>query len=239
MDIGKLKRNDNLTEALLLEGKDNTLAKKDFFIIYPERFHTVGLAAIKREISLFGQFFLSDGKEFTVVTYPARLSIPPAPMGIIKINDIAFRKIDFKKDAIVFSSFEAIPIKDDIYLMLSEYIVKSNNIPFYLGYEDLIKLFVKGAKTYNIALGSTVVDACLFISLIARDEGNNFLRENYTKEEIRRMKEITFTGLTDFSKGLKDVPALISGGAYLTTGVNTALTIDNPETTDIGKVLSR
>jgi len=239
MKLFATKRDDKGISRLLTKKGEKSIASDDLYIIFPDRFITVGLASFSREISLFGSFIVGNDDFYSLVTFPVRFSLSPTSIEDIDYEGKPYKKLLYRKGDVVMASMEGIPIKDDIYLSLSEFIIKSNNKPPYVNYEDLMKLFIRGSELMGVNLGGSIVDIALYVSVIARDSKNRYVREKHSRDEINKMDDIAYIGLTDYDKGLTNVASLISGGAYLNKGLTTALTMEDPPETELGKVLSK
>lgn len=239
MDFTTMKRDDNLKSDILVKDGDIIKAKDDFSIVFPSRFMDVGLATMGRTLDVVGIYAFVKDDRYYVGKMPVQVSMLPSIITDIQIGGKVYKELIFKKGQQVYADRNFIPNQELVYIMLEEFAIKSNNIPDYVGYEDLINIFITGSELTGAEIGSSIIDIAVFTSIITRDKDNNYIRENHSRKQIIAMKKLTYVGLTNFNKGLKNVASLISGGAYLQEGITSALTFDNPPVTEMGKTMSK
>lgn len=241
MDITKLKRDDRVLKRVLFHKDDKIHTKEDITVLFPERYMTIGLAEISRFVSLYGAIIVIDSKgSYGVLLFPSTIRFTPNAIQDEKINDKPYKALVFKKDTAITYDDMTIPLTEYIYDIYDDWLIKSNNIPFYMGYEDIIKLFIKSHELTGSSVGKSLMDIALPLSIIARSESNEYLRTAHSRAEIVKMRDVRYVGLNDYDKGFKNVASLISNGAYLDKGINAALALSkDAEVTDLGVILSK
>lgn len=240
MNLKALRRDDRILKRVYTIKDRRLYTKEDISILFPARYEQGSMLTISKTVNVVGVFATVDKiSKFGVTKLPATVSLTPAAITDIDINGKIYKELLFKANSYVTESIEFIPSKDIAYAILDEWIVRNNNIPFFLGYEDLLDIMLKLPPLTGTTLGLPITDVSTFIAYIARDSKNRFLRENHTRDEILKMSSITFRGLTDVDKGYKNVASLLANGTFLDKGLTSGLNMENPPVTELGKTMSK
>jgi len=236
MDYKKLKENPRKIQSILKTDGENIITTETLYLIFPERFITKDIAMIGRTVETPCIYLLHDANgNYIKQLIPTRVSFIPNAVEDIEIEGKKYKKLTFIKGA-VFNNGKMVIDKDIPFILQDDWINKSGNIPFFINMDDIQKVFINGVVYGGSVVGSNPVPIATFISIIARDSKNRYVRQYYTKEQIKHMK-IKFVGLSKVSAVYNNVFSAITG-AYLKQGIAASLNMDNPGQTKIDAVLN-
>ncbi len=241
MDISKLTRNKAAVFGNLVEREDlSVVSKKGCKIYIPTRYEERDLATVgleTRSIGIFGMVL--DDKEYAVCSVNAMIGLEPSSTSKIRINEDEYFEFVFGPGAVVFKSTELMKNDSVLYRIYNE-IFSKGNVPWYLGYEDLSRIFETAQHHAGANIGQTQEVIDLLVSLISRNKED---RTQYYR-----------TFITERSDLLKHPPAFIAlksvtyastnttnkiAGSYFSTGVSAALVYPAERTEAIESILRR
>jgi hypothetical protein len=228
-----LQRDDSYISSLV---DKNMIPKEDLYIVFPSRFLKVDLASIGRYVITLGVFIITDGKKYKLVNFPAKLTLSPYSIQDIVYEDKSYQVLSFRKGQPIFNTNKYIPSKDDIEILFDDFVIKNNNIPFYIGYIDLLEIFLKGSQITGNSKGSRISEFSALLAIIARDSNNDYIRYHKLKD-IKNMK-IKYVGYSNVASAYKNTFSNLSG-AYMDKGITSSLANDNPVKTDIEDVFNK
>ena len=232
MDITKLKRDDQYIKHLITDKKTSFIAKKNLSILFPSRFIDKGLSVISNEIKIFGVFIIfDDTMKYAIVNNPVSLLTEPVTISDVTIDDKDYKLLTYISGSKIISDTRIIPDPGDSFTLLDDWIVRSGNIPFYLGYEDIMNVFIRSSSLTGTPIGRNPQAIGALISIIGRDKTNEFIRVNHSKKEIGKMR-IDYVGFNNVARAYKNTISMITGN-YLDQGMTAALNTENPSKTDI------
>ena len=234
--IEDLKRVPNETFNKYLEYRKNSIfTNSKLFIIFPDRYLKRELALIGREISVFGHFILVDETgNYILINFPAKVTLTPNSIDDITIDDKEYKLLEFNPNSYIIEDTRYIPDNDDIFKLFDDFLIRNNNIPFYMGYEDLLNLFIRAVDITGSKLALNPVGVATLVSIVGRDKDYDFIRIKKNKKDILKSK-IKWVGLNNVDKAYKNIMSMITGN-YLDKGLTAALQINKPSPTDIENV---
>jgi len=237
MDLLGLKHDPKHFDKILIEKGESLLTSEDVSIFFPSRYLKVGLGSIERVVTVLAVFYIVHEDKCILIKNPYKVKTMPSGIKDHKIEDTDWKELMYQKGGTILENMSAVPSQDDSYTILDDWFIKSGNLPL-LGYEDIMDVILEGPEISGVSFGKAIVDVALFLSVIARDKDNKFLREKHTREQIVAMKKIKYVGLSNFDQGYQDAVSYIASGAHLDKGVTAVLKMgdESPET-DLDKRL--
>lgn len=189
MEIKSLIRNAKKVQECLQELPDGRLvALKPLKIVVPTRFEDRGLAELGLDSYICGIYcMVVEDKYYAVSLVNAMIRIEPFSTLTIKINGEEHYEFSFRAGDTVFSSVTLVKTDTLVYRIYDEFISKGN-IPWYLTYEDLGKLFDTAKKFADANVGENPEVTELIISLIARDATDRTKYYRTTIEDLNYLK---------------------------------------------------
>jgi hypothetical protein len=159
----KFTRNSACKSKLVDNGKGQILTKENCKIQVPFRYSTRNLGEVGMTTRVYGCFpVIFENGEYTLCNVTSVMELNPFKTSVIQIDEIEYHLFEFKAGDVVIKNTSV--VKDDllIYNIFDEFIFKGK-LPWYLGYEDLGKIF----DTAELNAGSNVAANYEVIELIA------------------------------------------------------------------------
>src|ERR1700693_2726374 len=183
MDINALRRDPSMVQACLRELPDDRLvAVKPIRIYIPSRFAERGLAFIGIETYIAGICaIVTEDNLYGIMMVNAVMRIEPTSMMKIVIDGTEYYEFFFEKGSTEVSNLKLVKTDTLVYRIYDE-IISKGNIPWYLGYEDMGRIFdtAKSHGGANIGTNHEVTE--LLISLVARNLDD---RKEYYRHSIK------------------------------------------------------
>jgi len=225
MDPKKLTRDASKVHAALKELDDGSVVTtKGCKIIIPARFAEQQLAVLGNEINICGLFaIVVEDRFYGVSSAMAMMRIEPSVTNTIKIEDEDFLEFVFDPGCTVISSTELVKSDAFIYLVYSEIIAKGN-VPWYMNYEDMGRLFESAPHHAGVSVGANFAVIEMIMAAISRSEKDRtkyFRHQLATKQDLD--KEVpAFIPLRSVTYGASNTTAKLIG-AYWEEGLTSAL----------------
>lgn len=230
MEVSSLIRDANKVRECLTELDDGRLVCSKMCKIYiPVRFVEADLAYIGVDNNIVGIYGITvDDTYYGVSTVNAMINIDPSSINRINIGDDAYFEFVFNPGSTVFKSVHL--VKTDIltYKIYDE-IFSKGRIPWYIGYEDLGKIFDSAQHHAGANIGTNKEVTELIASLIARDvnDRTKYYRTIIDTPADLKNKLPTFIGLRNVTYSATNTTNRL-GGSYMETGIIASLV--NPTT---------
>ena len=214
------KRNDKLKYLI----SDKTT--EDCWILFPDRYYKVGLADHYR---VFGVVAVANAKnEYCLMNLPIKAKFNYTEISVEKIQDIPYKKMHIAKGTPMFVDHDYISTKDDTYIMLNDWLISSNNVPFYVGYDDMLDIFLKNNEMVGGDLAEDIIGISMLISIAARDDKSDFYRLTN--------KNLKWVGLSNKNESYKNLSSMLVG-TYLTQGIDGALLLEEDDKSALSKMM--
>ncbi len=224
MDYSKLKRDKDKILSVLHETKNGTIVcSKEVKIYVPVRYKEVNLASTGSDNHILGIYAITlEDTYYGVSNINAMITIDPTTTNKIKIDEDEYFEFIFKAGSTVIKNTNLVKTPRITYLIFDEFFSKGY-IPWYLGYEELGKIFDTAKEHAGANLGANQEVTQLITSLIARDKTDRtkYYRSTITKLSDLISKPPTFVPL----KSVDYVSGTVNkiGGSYMATGITSAL----------------
>lgn len=225
MDIKNLVRDPEKIKECLVETEDGRLVTSKRLCIYiPTRFVERNLAYIGLENNIIGICcIVLDDTLYAVMLVNAMLNIDPSAINRIKINDDQYFEFVFNPGSTVFKSVDL--VKTDIltYKIYDE-IFSNGNIPWYINYEDLGKIFDSAKYHAGANIGSNKEVTELIASLVARDPADRtkYYRSTVVSPSDLKNNKPVYIGLKSVVYSATNTTNRL-GGSYMSTGIVASL----------------
>lgn len=205
----------------------SVITKTGCKIIIPARYEEKGLITIGTNTSIVGLYamVLDDGA-YAVSMINAMINIDPVSHRKIKIGVEDYYEFTFNKGSVLYKNVTLVKSDNVVYQLYVE-LLSGGKIPFYLGYEDMARLFDTAKKHAGSVVGTNREVTELIVSLMARRKGD---LTKYYREGIKSRSELTtnpptFVALRNVSFTPSNTTDRL-GGSYFEVGMVAAL--NNP-----------
>lgn len=171
MNPKELIRDAAKVKATFREKDGKLIATEPTLIYFPKRFSEKKLAQIGTEITVIGFLAYVVGKHYCASHIPAMLAFRPSSFRTVVIDDIEYNELSFEKGSVIIQNLNLVKTDTLPYFIFDELISKGN-IPWYMGYEDLLKMFSSVRQYAGLSLGSNNTVMELIASNISRNSGD-------------------------------------------------------------------
>lgn len=228
MDFQKLIRDPSKVHAVLHETNDHKLiCTKEVKIYVPARFLERGLAYVGIDNHILGIYgIVVDNQYLGVSLVNAMIQIDPTQTNRIKIDDTDYLEFIFEAGSTVMKSTDLLKVDSITYRIFDE-ILSGGRVPWYLGYEDVGKLFDSAVYHAGANLGQNGEITQMIASIIARSPKNRSesFRRDIKEEQDKQVKRPIFVSLKSVAYTASNTVAKITG-SYQKEGIIAA--INNP-----------
>ena len=201
-------------------------------IYIPQRFVDYGLAKTGVDNHILGIYALVMEDEYYCVSLVnAMVQIDPYQTNRIKIHGDDYLEFVFQAGSTVIKNLNLVKTDTLTYLIFDEFFQKGN-IPWYVGYEELGRIFDTAKKHAGANIGTSREITQLIASIVARDPND---RTRYYRTVIKKLEDLknkppAFVPLMSVRYAATNTMTKL-GGSYFSKGVNSALIdpADRPE----------
>lgn len=225
MDKTEYIRKPEVIHASLKELPNKSIiALTNCKIQFPVRYEEVSLAVVENVVMTVGYFaIIVEDKYYGICNIPANIKLEPSFVSKIKIGDNSYYELEFEKGSTVFSTSEI--VKNDVltYYIYNEFIA-GGNVPWYMDYSDLIKMFDDSSKYAGVRIGANLAIMDMVISNICRDKKDltKFYRHIYKDLNQEKTNPPEILSLRNISYGASNTTAKLLG-SYFSDGLTSAL----------------
>lgn len=235
--MNKLVRNAQaIHTALDNQPKKPVIAKKALTIQFPKRFQEINLAQLGTSTFVYGLFAIIQGNNYALCNVNALLELGQGAVDVEVINDVEYYNIHYQPGDVVIKTKDLVCRSNLIFEALSEFYFKAK-IPWYVGYEDMGKLFntaKKHTRTSATILPSVIEFLTAYIARNAND------RTKFVRETIKNKKEVNERlAWVPLSSVYWSAPGTVNklAGAYFADGVISALVNPSERVEKIERIL--
>lgn len=169
MDVKKLRRDPEAVAKTLVETPESTATKTGCVIHIPSRFLDKGLASIGNETYIFGVFAIIVNESFYAITQaPALVRISPLESKRVMVDDDEYMEFHFAPGSVIIPNKDVV-LQDTINYNMFDYFVDDGRIPWYVGYDDALKLWRDGKTFTGVDIAPNDAVISMLISIIFRD----------------------------------------------------------------------
>ncbi len=241
MDWTRWKREPSkVHEALALQPDGSVVAARELKIYIPERFVEKQLARIGAETYIVGIFaMVVDDRFYGVSTTNAMMRVCPTMITTVKFDQDSYLEFAFDPGSVVIATRQLIKSDTLVYYIFDEFIAKGR-VPWYIGYEDLAKLFDSADKHAGVRLGSYHSILEMFAASIARNAENRtkYYRHTVVAQDDPVKRPPTFIPLRSITYGPNNTTSKLMG-SYWNDGLTSALVNPSEKKERIEELLRR
>lgn len=232
-DISKLKRNAEAIRKQFVVKDDTTyLSNERLQIMFPERYIKKELAILNTDyVRLVGIYAILDYHgNYAVVNTPIYQNLLPLSTENITVDEKPYVLLTLEENSMIMESNTLTVMNNFVYDIFYEFFLKGN-IPWFLSYEDVARLFEQGSKYANIGTGNDPIIFEILTATITRNSNNKTV---YYRQDSKGSP--SFVGLNDIRYGFDNTGARLIGG-YFKDGITTALVDKEKTTSETSRIL--
>lgn len=215
----KYVRNPSTVLNSLKTVGDSLIAIKNCRIQIPLRYSVIDLAQLSGDIFILGIYaIILDTNEYAVCNIPAMINITPDRIIQTKINDDEYYEFHFDAGSTIIKDLNVVRRDTILFNILNEFIF-NGNVPWFMGYEDLGKLFDYTDKFAGSHVGNLYEVNEFIASMIARCQDN---RSFYYRLGNDFKKTPTYISLKSVLYAVKGTVNKLAG-SYFNEGLVSAL----------------
>lgn len=235
----KLIRNAGKVLSQLIDLPGQPIKTKvDLMIHVPTRFSEVGLASVGSTVQIFGLFaiILKTG-EYALCNVNALVEIKPSLIEKVTIDDVEYYQFQFLAGDTVIQSKDLVCRSSLIFSAIEEFVFKGK-IPYYVGYEDMGKLFDTAKEHARTSANIHPAVMEFMAAYIARNRKNptKFIRQMAKTEADFESSDLMWVPLRSVYFSAPSTVNKLSG-AYFDNGVVSALVQKNERSEKIENIL--
>jgi len=239
--LQRWKRNGEAVQACLKELPDERLVTTKGCKIYiPVRYASRGLASIGIETHIVGIYgIVVEDQYYAVCSVNAMQRIEPSSSVKIVLDDEEYYEFTFDPGSTVISSLQLVKT-DTLVFKIYDEIISKGRVPWYLGYEDLGRLFDTAPYHAGAKIGQNHEVMELLISMIARDPKD---RRIYYRQSVKSLEDVqkrppAFIPLRSTIYGATNTTSKLAG-SYFKDGLTSALVSPADRVEPIEEILRR
>lgn len=193
-------------------------------VYVPKRYQLQGLCSPGEDsVHTLGIFGLVSGDRYASVIVDATVELTPFETDNEEVDEKDYLVFEFLKGSIVMKTTDLVVRKELVYNIYSEFIA-SGYVPWYIGVEDLPKLFKSARKHAGVSLADSVIFE-LMVSMMLRDS------KDLTKMYRQRITSYDYIkknppAVVPFNSVIYNTHSTINkiAGAYFEDSINAATT---------------
>lgn len=217
MKVSDLVRDAKKVYSYIQETEAGELvAIKPVKVIIPARFPEYDLAIFEEEINFLGICaFLVEDKYYAVSLVPAMMRTEPSLINNIRIDDVDYIEMSYDPGARIIANLNLVKVDSLLYRIYDEMIAKGR-VPWYLGYEDLGRLFEHSSYHAGERVGSSPAIFEMIVAAICRspDDVKKYYRQTVPDRSALRTHPPTVIPLRAVSYGATNTIAKLMGSHF-------------------------
>lgn len=228
----QLTRDKNFIQKNLYV-KDNQIYTKEKTIIeVPKLYETKNLISIKDEINVYGIFAIIMNDKYSVSLIPTLLTTTPIDINEIDRNGETYLQFLYGKDSVLINSTNVIQYELMVFDFFEMFFLQAK-IPWFIEYEDLIKILDNSEKYAKSKLGSNYIATEIIVSYITKlkEDKTKFYRQNPNKE-------YAYVDLMDVYHSVQGTLLKLAGN-YFTESLTSAIVQKEKEPTKLTNIVRR
>jgi len=221
-----MKRDKDFIQSKLYLKDGKIYTKEKTVIEFPKWYENKELLDIQDVTYLFGVFAIIIGDKYSVSIIPTLINTSPIIIREVERDNITYIQFVYGKDDVLIDNINVVK-KDLLSYNLFENFFIYAKAPWFMEYEDLIKVLDNVYPYANSNLGNNFIATELVTSFIARTKKDKsiFLRQDPTAQaEYVDLTNVYFSALSTLNK---------VAGNYFTEGLTSALVQKEKEPTKL------
>lgn len=181
MDVKTLKRDPVRAKANLKLIGDSLVTAKDCAIQIPESFANRNLAVMGSEVYVCGVFpIIFEDSYYTLNSTIAMFRLKPSVTETTVIDDENYYVFKFEAGDTVIENINLVISNTLVYYVYNHFIA-NGNVPWYLGFYDLVNLFASTKEHAGVNLGTKATMEVIIMTMI-RDKDDLYKLYKHTIE---------------------------------------------------------
>lgn len=225
MEFSKLVRDPEMIKSHLHELKNGSVVCDQEMKIYiPERYIDKNMAYVGSDNHILGIYCITtEDKYYGVSLVNAMIPIDPSSTNRVKVDEEVYIEFVFDKGSTVFKSTDLVKTATLVYYIFDEFFAKGN-IPWYIGYEELGKIFDTAKYHAGANVGQNQEITQLITSLVARtpEDRTKYYRSSLNTMTDLNTKKIAYVSLRSVEYSATNTLNKL-GGNYMAKGITSAL----------------
>lgn len=225
MDTKTLVRDASKIHACLYATtKGELYTNKPLKIYSPVRYTERKLSVVSNVVRIVGVFgIVVEDKYLGVCSVLAMMPITPTSTNIVEFGEDEYFEFWFDKGSMVCSNLDLVK-EDSLAYKVYDEILAKGNVPWYMSYEDLGKLFVTAETYAGITLAANNVPLEMIAAAISRDPSDRtaYFRHRLQKIEDQEKLKPDYIPFRSVIYGATNTTAKLMG-AYFDDGLMSAL----------------
>lgn len=223
--MAKYIRNSKAVLSNLSENKaGQILTKVNCKIQVPERFLERGLGEASVNTFAYGCFpIILESGQYGLLNICALVELNPTKTIPVEIDGVGYKEFHFDANTVVIKSTTLV-LRDIIMFNVFDEFIFKGNIPWYMEYEDIGKLFDTAKKFAGSTVGDNPEIIEFMASLVARpkEDRSKYLRVAAKSYQDTELSKIDYIALTNVFYAVNSTANKLVG-SYFTDGVVSAL----------------
>jgi hypothetical protein len=194
-------------------GTTQLVVTKPMKVYIPARFEQHDMAVFENEISFVGicAMCTMDNK-YAVSTVTAFMRSEPSLVNSVNIDDVDYVEMTYEPGSLLVANTNLVKIDNLMYRIYDEFFAKGR-VPWYLGYQELGKLFEHSSYYAGVTVGSNPAIVEMIAATICRNPLNV---KQYYRQSLQSMDELvsnppTVIPLREVSYGATNATAKLMG----------------------------
>lgn len=240
MDLSTLKRDPAKVRAACRVVGDQVIAVRQVKIVIPERFVEKQLAHIGAETFSVGIYaMVVDDRYYAVSRINARIQLQPSSINTVKFGDDTYLELIFDPGSVIIVSRQLVVADELIYQIFDEFISKGN-VPWYIDYDDLARLFETSDHHAGVRLASRHAILAMISAAITRSrkDRTRYYRHVIQSQDDLAKREYAVIPLRSVSYGTTNTTSRLIG-SYWNDGLTSALVNPSTKQEQIEELLRR
>lgn len=238
MQFQQWNRNpDRVHQALETTNDGSVIAKKACAIYLPQRWRNKDLVHIANEIYITAIYALVvENSDYAISVVNTMIQVDPNTINEVVIDGTNFLEMVFDPGDRVFVNTEVIVNQKLLYSIFDE-IVANGNVPAFMDYLDLGRLFETAKSFGDTQLAATPTILHMLLSMIARDPDDKmrYFRQISTGNDL---EQVSYVSLQSSIYGPTNTTARMMG-ANFSDNLNAAMIHPSEQQEDIEDILRR
>ena len=211
-----MKRDKTFIESKIYIKDGKVYTREKTIIEFPKWYENKELIDIQEATYLYGVFAIIIGDKYSVSIIPTLINTTPIIVTEVERENGTYIQFIYGKDDVLIDNINVVK-KDLLSYNLFENFFIYAKAPWFIGYDDLIKIMDNLVSYANSNLGDNFIASELVTSFIARTKKDKsvFLRQDPTATpEFVDLTNVYFSALSTLNK---------VAGNYFTEGLTSAL----------------
>lgn len=221
----KYRRNAPAVLGQLFENKaGQILTRVPCKIQVPTRFSDIGLGQIGINTFTYGMFALiHENGDYAVCNVNALVELNPFKTIVVTINETDYHEFYFEAGDVIIKTSDLVKRDTLMYNVMDEFIFKGK-IPWYVGYEDLGKLFDTAKKhaDSNVGQNLEVIEFIAAMVTRSKEDRSKYIRTTANNYADVALNKLDYVALKSVFYSISSTVNKLAG-SYFNDGVVSAL----------------